>query len=169
MFELRAICCYTYVRVAGVGDGVRVTLDPPSLAEIDKVVLPCLPSLVRSANCKTYSISRKDLDNRIWNVASVSPEHQSESHDYGEPVESGRRVEVVPGGQELVAVEVEKCAEEDGSEDVGVLTSKSDKLIKIGIEVDLLTLNISYQRLRSGVQEAKHSHANGTSIAMPLQ
>jgi hypothetical protein len=69
-------------------------------------------------------VLRKDLDIRSTDPSTVSPEHQTESHHHGEPVQAGSRVEVVPGGQEFVAVQVEEGAEEDGGEDVGVLPQR---------------------------------------------
>jgi hypothetical protein len=84
-------------------------------------MLPSFPLVVRGFDGQTNSVLGQDLDAGRWYASTVSPEHETESHDDGEPVESGCGVEVVPGRQQLVAVEIEECAEEDGSEDVCVL------------------------------------------------
>jgi hypothetical protein len=49
---------------------------------------------------------------------AVPEEHEAETHDHGDTVETGCGVEVIPGGEEGVAVEVKEGAEEDGRDDV---------------------------------------------------
>jgi hypothetical protein len=60
---------------------------------------------------------------------TVTEEHEAETHDHGDAVETGCGVEVVPGGEEGVAVEVKEGAEENGRDDVEQLLGWMDRVV----------------------------------------
>jgi hypothetical protein len=110
----------------------------------------------------------------LGDPTAVAEEHEAETHDHGDAVEAGRGVEIVPGGDEGVAVKVKEGAEEDGRDDMKQLRWSRWRFSytvasSVNDRTRTLTLNISYHRLRKGVNEAKHNQVKVTSMATPVQ
>jgi hypothetical protein len=101
-----------------------MTLQQPRLAKVDKDVLTGLPLMFRSGDGQPDRVPWQDLDLSLRDPTTVPEEHEAETHDHGDTVETGCGVEVVPGGEEGVAVEVEEGAEEDGRDDVEQLSGR---------------------------------------------
>lgn len=81
-----------------------MTLQQPRLAEIDKDMLPSFPLVLRRGDRQPDHIAGQDLDLSLRDSTAVANGHETETHDDGDAVQSGGGVEVVPGGDEGVAV-----------------------------------------------------------------
>ena len=134
-----------------------MTLQQTGLTKVDENMLSRFPLMTRRGDRQPDRIPGQNLNLSLGNVAPVSPQHETESHDDRDPVQPGRGVEVVPRGEESVAMEVEECTKEDRRDDMKELERversssrvSSERIMAVeGVNNDhkSLTLNISYHR-----------------------
>lgn len=107
------------MKEGSVRDGVGVGLKWSRFDKVEEEVLPGVPAMSLGAlDGDAKCIIGERFDGGLRNSGSVANEKEAEAHDHAETVNHRRRPEVLPGEEEVVAVNVEEGGEKDRGYDV---------------------------------------------------